>query len=422
MTDRFEDDLRDALRGRAAQLPADASTRVRQIAYRPRSPHARAAIALGSTGAAAGAAAIALFTVGLGASTQKALADWSATPTAPRSGQVQAAEAACTQLRPYPGEPALAGLTPKVADTRGPFTLLVYVDGRSHQDCIVGPTGHAAEQTEDGREEVAPANGIVFCDKGEGGSGVEGHRTTFVTGQAGADVTAVTLVLEDGTRVTATIANGWFAAWWPGTEEATAAQVTTTSGTTTEPLPQAHNKPNTDPNAAVPARLRFSVLSHAPVHAAGSSSRQKGFPVGEEGFPVGAVYALTVGHTEFFAQLLPEADAPPIVRSLSDEIVCLADRVNSHGAGGASCESAATAEQEGVQLVTGAKGSNDAAYAVLVPDGVDNVVFTDSNGSSQTVSVTNNVAAIEGSALASVHYVIPDGKSVTTKFTQSAGG
>jgi hypothetical protein len=100
-----------------------------------------------------------------------------------------------------------------------------------------------------------------------------------------------------------------------------------------------------------------------------------------------------------------------------------ADRVvNGEGDGGSACESAAKAEQDGVQLVSGEKGGDDATYAVLVPNGVNNVAFTDSNGDSQTVSVTNNVAAIEGSALPSVHYVVPGGQSVTTNLAQSAGG
>ena len=36
-----------------------------------------------------------------------------------------------------------------------------------------------------------------------------------VSGRAGANVAAVDIVLVPGTHVWATLANGWFAAWWP---------------------------------------------------------------------------------------------------------------------------------------------------------------------------------------------------------------
>lgn len=179
---------------------------------------------------------------GLRNGTPKALADWSPTPTAPTAGQVQAAEAACAQLRPYPEEPALSGLTPKVADTRGPFSLLVYVDGRSNQACVVGPSGDASETTSSDGEEAAPAGSVLWRLAGDG-SGVEGQAASFVDGQTGEGVTAATLVLEDGTRVKATIANGWFAAWWPGERRASLAEVTTANGTVTEPLPLLQDRP-----------------------------------------------------------------------------------------------------------------------------------------------------------------------------------
>jgi hypothetical protein len=50
-------------------------------------------------------------------------------------------------------------------------------------------------------------------------------------------VTGVTIDLSDGTNVTATVANGYFAAWWPGDTEATSAQVATDQGVSTVTLP-----------------------------------------------------------------------------------------------------------------------------------------------------------------------------------------
>jgi hypothetical protein len=51
-----------------------------------------------------------------------------------------------------------------------------------------------------------------------------------------AGATAVTLGLSDGTNVQATVADGSFIAWWPGSANATSAAVTGSAGTTTQQL------------------------------------------------------------------------------------------------------------------------------------------------------------------------------------------
>jgi hypothetical protein len=59
----------------------------------------------------------------------------------------------------------------------------------------------------------------------------EGSRHfSQVVGRTGRGVTRVTLRLRDGTRVMASLANGWFLAWWPGTQRGTATEVTTSKG------------------------------------------------------------------------------------------------------------------------------------------------------------------------------------------------
>jgi hypothetical protein len=49
----------------------------------------------------------------------------------------------------------------------------------------------------------------------------DGQAYSFADGRTGSGVSAVTLILDDGTRVTATVQNGWFVAWWPGGGELT---------------------------------------------------------------------------------------------------------------------------------------------------------------------------------------------------------
>ena len=61
----------------------------------------------------------------------------------------------------------------------------------------------------------------------------------------------MTLVLNDGTRIETTVAHGWFAAWWPGGVAVRSAAITTSSGTTKQPL----NTP------AVPEQLVLKFLA-----------------------------------------------------------------------------------------------------------------------------------------------------------------
>jgi hypothetical protein len=64
-----------------------------------------------------------------------------------------------------------------------------------------------------------------------------GNALTLVDGRTGAGVTAVTIHRSDGSSVQATVTNGWYLAWWPGTVAATDAQITTASGSSTVPFP-----------------------------------------------------------------------------------------------------------------------------------------------------------------------------------------
>jgi len=204
--------------------------------------------ASGGAVAATAVAAVLIFTAGSAPSI--AFAGWSADPTAPVSGQVQAAESHCRR------NSALASITPTLADTRGPYTLLVY----SGSVCVTGPslqspTGEPpvvpfgaflAASSEAERRALpsttshAPSTTSVAPDAIRttvaGGANTAATAYSFDVGQVGANVTAVTLVLEDGSRVEATSSNGWFAAWWPGNQPATTAEIATTSGTATQQL------------------------------------------------------------------------------------------------------------------------------------------------------------------------------------------
>jgi hypothetical protein len=210
--------------------------------------------ASGGCVAAAAVAAVLVFTAGHAPSV--AFAGWSADPTAPANGQVQAAESECQR------DSTLASLTPTFADTRGPYTLLVYA-GNSGSLCITGPSlrsptggpsivpfgaflsnSSAAEHRAHPTTPTLPNVSSIPPDAIEGivtgvtitKASAPSAAFSLDVGQVGEKVTAVTFVLDGGSRVAATTANGWFAAWWPGGEPAQTAEITTTTGVTTQQL------------------------------------------------------------------------------------------------------------------------------------------------------------------------------------------
>lgn len=194
----------------------------------------------GGTGTLAAGAVVAVLVLTAGGEPSVAFAGWTGDPTAPAGGQVQAAESSCHRAPSLPSD--LASAAPSLVDTRGPYTMLVYANSTSSGLCITGVNGP---------NYLPPVSGISVTDATAVAPdaihpGVDGQGFTraslpqaafsWTAGRVGQDVTAVTLVLEDGTSVEATTANGWYAAWWPAGESAQTADITTTTGTTTQQL------------------------------------------------------------------------------------------------------------------------------------------------------------------------------------------
>lgn len=155
---------------------------------------------------------------------------------------------------------SLASLKPELADTRGPYTLLVYEKAGSL--CVARPSLRSPS----GEPVVVPFGsflaGSVTAAQAHGAApsatvrlepdairpAVTGGATVkeapskpaselgLDVGQVGARVTRVTLILTDGRRIEATTENGWFGAWWPGGGSAQSAEVTTATGTVTQRL------------------------------------------------------------------------------------------------------------------------------------------------------------------------------------------
>ncbi|HEV7942696.1 MAG TPA: hypothetical protein VGP17_07845 [Solirubrobacteraceae bacterium] len=258
MNDQLEEDLRNALGQHAAEVPDAVAARLRQIDYRPRSPRLGVALTVGGAASVAAAAGAIVSVIGLGAGTQTAFAGWSASPTAPASGQTAAAEAACLARVPSssdaerarddgtahaPVMEALLKIAPDewrtvLADTRGSFTMIMLeaAKGQAQASCLSSPSSSVISIGPVGGRVASPAAGQAQVVSSGSQRASAGNQFTYTEGRVGVGVTGVSILLADGTHVSATVANEHFAAWWPGSQQAVSQEVATSSGTSTHQL------------------------------------------------------------------------------------------------------------------------------------------------------------------------------------------
>jgi hypothetical protein len=238
MNDQLETDLRDAMQARAAQVPAAATVRLTRVDYRPRTGRLRPPVAIGAVASAAAAAGGLAVILSLGAGASNAFAGWSAKPTLPAPGQLAGARTSCEQ-----SQSPIAGLPLQLSDTRGPFTFSIYADSTTSATCIKGPSFTVVSGSMSSYPVTVPA-GHILMDSSHA-TDRAGAAYSVAEGRTGSDVTGVTLTLDDGTTVQATVGNGWFVAWWPGSQVVKSAELATSSGSTT----QTFDLPPTPPGA-----------------------------------------------------------------------------------------------------------------------------------------------------------------------------
>jgi hypothetical protein len=275
MSDRFERELKEVFQRRAAGVPEDTYERLRETDFRPRSPTRRIGFALTGLATVGAAVVISLSLIGVGGGPQRAFAGWTPVPTPAVSGRRAAAEAACLKettrsvardlrairqlelrqsAREHSGRhhhrhrllsslEAAAGWRTAIADTRGPYTLVVLTNGSNGvATCLTGPdpariVGASMGFGAPGASlPAAPADGIVELVTGYTAADVERDGFSHAEGKAGAGVKAVRFVLADRTRVTASVANGWYLAWWPGNRPAVATETVAAGRTSSRPI------------------------------------------------------------------------------------------------------------------------------------------------------------------------------------------
>jgi hypothetical protein len=142
---------------------------------------------------------------------------WQAAPFDLDPATLTAAVAACNIVMPGQAMPPLV-----VADARGAnVVILGFGQGGNTADCTVvrdgsgrftsmgGSAGSSIGEPPIGRGEVR--------SRGTGTTNFDSVGVaTYTVGVAGPDIAAVEIVMVGGLRVRASLANGWFAAWWPG--------------------------------------------------------------------------------------------------------------------------------------------------------------------------------------------------------------
>jgi hypothetical protein len=235
MTKQLESDLRATLRGRAAQVPATSIARLTQLDYDPRTRGLRPPLALGALAGAAGTAGAVVALVSLGAGASNAFAGWTPAPTLPSPSQLAAATAECKTQSPVKGLPL------QLSDTRGPFTFSVYADSDSSATCISGPSFTAVSGSISSAPANVPAGRVLLSTSHL--TNRDGQAYSFAEGHTGSGVSGVTLILDEGTTVQSTVANGWFVAWWPNGHEVKTADITTPSGVKTQTFDLSHESP-----------------------------------------------------------------------------------------------------------------------------------------------------------------------------------
>ncbi len=260
MNDHFEADLKEAFTRYAAGVPAESVDHLRRIDYHPRTSRVSPRLTVGAVAGATATAGAIVSVVVLGGA-PAAFAGWRPSPT-PSARETAAVGASCqTQLSRSPTLPGTAGgaWQPVVSDVRGPFTMTIYQDGTATATCLSGPSFTFVNQSADRGRSAGGSMSMSGTAQGSGqgasssmiggnGSGAIPHfgvahvtsssqgPYTFVEGQVAAGVIGVTLVRSDGDHVEATTADGWFVAWWPGSQGVTSAEVTTAGGATTQPM------------------------------------------------------------------------------------------------------------------------------------------------------------------------------------------
>ena len=204
-----------------------------------------------------------------------AYAGWSAMPAAASSSPSAQADQSCLGAFSLCPAQASASSAPGPGSHYSPTSRPVHGDAlpedSAYMGCFtsssftqvtqvspVGGTSNGVLKVSGWSGFGGPAQGLSTVTVGGTASGdlqnvVQSHLSTadgpyaLVEGRVVSGVTGVTLALDNGQDVVATVADGWLLAWWPSDAAATSSKVTNGSGTTSETLVTSTKGPPSPP-------------------------------------------------------------------------------------------------------------------------------------------------------------------------------
>lgn len=196
--------------GFAAGLRAELVAATRAVPVQRKAPR-RIALATLATASLAGASLL----------MPGAYADWTPLPTELSAAESEAIGADCVGYL-QEGTQIEGNLGAVLAERRGSWDLSVVIgDDGSYGHCLLSERGGGGGVSPDGIGEAPAADSLTVLGEGsqaldtslwESGPKAEGHQLLY--GRAG-QLTSLVLHTERSGDVTATVADGWWAAWWP---------------------------------------------------------------------------------------------------------------------------------------------------------------------------------------------------------------
>jgi hypothetical protein len=153
--------------------------------------------------------------------------DWLAIPLPLGDPQIAVVSDACALAARNQLGAAEADLPTAVVDARGEgFATAILADDTRAIQCLARVDGAGTARI-DSVGRLAPSTVAAVADQKIGLTSLlqfedrEGGRM-FLLGRVGLNASEVKAVLEDKSEVIASLANGWYAAWWPGDHRLTA--------------------------------------------------------------------------------------------------------------------------------------------------------------------------------------------------------
>lgn len=208
-------------------MPRDAHLASSQNA-RVGGPGRRRAAAVGLTAAAA---AVGLVYAVVVSPTNVAFADWTETPRAITTTDLSALDRQCDASAPMISganhdEVTDVPVEPVLSEARGPYLYRVSTTDNAYAECfitmegenpvVVGSAAVLPEPFEQvgSRDVVVYKNGTSSWSSDDDAGTLPGELTSAL-GQAGPQISSITVTTSAGEQVSATVSNGWWAVWVP---------------------------------------------------------------------------------------------------------------------------------------------------------------------------------------------------------------